>query len=163
MTPARPTTVNIATALQVVVVLLAIGSIVLVWLGQPPVETRDASVFAAIASTTLASLVAVWFGATMLPAWRGSNTARIMVAVGAGFYQLIAVVLCVCSGLFAFLMLPVTMMPEDYPYGRTQEPMTWGLFAAGMAFLLIAVALMAVLVLLVVPPSHRWYSAKRTA
>lgn len=163
MKPARPSTVTLATALQLCVVLLASAGIAFSWVGNMHAAPDDGSLLAAIAVTTFGGLVALWFAATAVSAWRGSNTARVMAVVGAAFYQIAALVMCVCGGLFAFMTLPLRLAPED-PWTAEPRPQpeqqAWEFFATGMTFIVIGIILLAVAVLLLVPPSHRWYAAK---
>lgn len=161
----RPVTVTVAALLQTLSVLLAVGASVLAWAGAVSEEDRYAAVFI----TALAIMVVGWFGGTLPAVLRRSNTGRIMAAIGAVFYQVILLTLCVCGGMFAFLALPFLMTPEGFgetgfdesPAREADTP--WQLVASGMSFVVIAVALFAVMVLLVVPPSHRWYVSTRRA
>ena len=166
----RPVTVTVAALLQTLSVLLAIGASVLAWAGATSEEDRYAAVFV----TALGVMVVGWFGGTLPAVLRRSNTGRVMAAVGAAFYQVLVLIFCVCGGMFAFMALPFLMMPEGFEDGSfwspafgespDQEATTpWQLVASGVSFVVIAVALFAVMVLLVVPPSHRWYvSARRS-
>ncbi|GIH08402.1 hypothetical protein Rhe02_64690 [Rhizocola hellebori] len=74
--------------------------------------------------------------------------------------------LCVCGGVFAFLALPFLVVPEGFEdISPVREPATpWQLVASGVSFVVIGVALFATMVLLLVPPSHRWHvsAARRT-
>jgi hypothetical protein len=162
----RPVTVTVAALLQALSVLLAVGASALAWKGAAIEEDRYFAVFV----TALAVMVVGWFGGTLPAVLRRSNTGRIMAAIGAAFYQVIVLTLCVCGGMFAFLTLPFRMAPEGFEssgFGEvrfTDEPDTpWQLFASGMSFVVIGIALFAAMVLLLVPPSHRWYVAARRA
>src|SRR5688572_6625656 len=106
----RPVTVNVAALLQALSVLLSIGAAFLAWSGAASEEDRYFAVFV----TALALMVVGWFGGTLPAVLRRSNTGRIMAAVGAAFYQVIVLVLCVCGGMFAFMALPFVLVPEGF-------------------------------------------------
>ena len=168
----RPATVKIAAGLQALAVVLAVCAVALAWLGvaageQSPANdvrvTRDEILYTGVFLIAAGVMVTGWFGGTLPAVWRRSNIGRVMAVAGAGFYQLALLVLCVCGGMFAFLTLPFRLMPDPFEntFGMSEpaaEPSTpWQLVASGMSFVVIAAILLAILVLLLVPPSHSWY------
>ncbi len=146
---------------------------------------RDSSLYAAIAMTVVAGLVVLWFGATLRPLWRGSNLARVLSAVGSGLIGLGGFALNCCG--FAVLpllfLLPEVPEPVDPALGDPAAPLPDGPFfdedpfterlyelsdrdlawLDGLVPLLGGLAMMllvAIFVLLVVPPSNRWFSPR---
>ncbi|WP_422734492.1 hypothetical protein ACN26Y_06910 [Micromonospora sp. WMMD558] len=123
-------------------------------------------------------LLAVWYAATARPVRRGGNTARILVFVAAGGQLLV----CLGQGCFGALFFPMMFvagfdgegppypdeegMPEDFwgdsafldaLYGTT-DPFEAVFFPLGMAGALAVFLLTgAVVLLLALPPAHRWF------
>ncbi|NJP30729.1 hypothetical protein [Micromonospora thermarum] len=123
-------------------------------------------------------LLAVWYAATALPVRRGGNTARILVFVAAGAQLLV----CLGQGCFGALFVPMMFvagvagegppypdeegMSEDFwgdsafldaLYGTT-DPFEAVLFPLAMLGVLAVFLLTAAVVLLLaLPPAHRWF------
>ncbi|BCJ71875.1 hypothetical protein CS0771_14190 [Catellatospora sp. IY07-71] len=151
---------------------------------------RDSSLYAAIAMTVVAALVVLWFGGTLPPLWRGSNLARVLAAVGSGLLGVGGFVMNCCGLAFLPLLFllpfepmdpgmdpgldpgldPAAPVPDD-PF-FDEDPFTERLYqlsdrdvawlewlvplAGGLALLL----LVGVFVLLLVPPSNRWFAPR---
>ncbi|MER7460342.1 hypothetical protein [Micromonospora sp. NPDC126480] len=122
-------------------------------------------------------LLAGWYAATARPVRRGGNVARILVFVAAGGQLLV----CVCQGCFGALFAPMLFatgfdeepvfpdeegMPPDFwdespfldaLYG-TPGPFEAVFFPLGMlGALAVFVLTAAVVLLLALPPAHRWF------
>lgn len=198
----RPATAAVAAVLQLLIVLLALGLVAVAWVGYTSydqlidraVELVPEADPDAVASerggnrfgSTMASVmfggIALWFGATLWPAWRGSNIARIMTAVGAGMQSAIALLISCGGGFFGLLALIASdpgfegedpfsdpgFYEEDPFYDKLSQLQDSGagmwpglaLSLGGMLLMLLAGAL---LVLLLVPPSNRWFSPRPPA
>jgi hypothetical protein len=128
--------------------------------------------------------IALWFGATLWPVWRGSNIARIVTAVGAGMQSAVAVLLFCSGGFFGLMFLPLIASDPGFegedpsldPGLYEEDPFYDKLFqlqdsGAGiwpglvlvMGGLLLTLLAGALLVLLLVPPSNRWFSPRPPA
>lgn len=195
--PARPTIVAVAFWLQLaaVAVLLVLIALVVVeavrYDGQidravqlvpdaDPMEVSDersGNVFGALFMGVPALLLAAWLAATALPLARGSNTARILVFVGAGAQLL----LCLGQGCMGSLLIPLALgagfsepgfdpsegMPPDggdweqskfldtlHAHGDSGDV----IFGIGGIGVLVVLALTAVVVvLLLLPEAGRWF------
>ncbi|MDM4721579.1 hypothetical protein QTQ03_19020 [Micromonospora sp. WMMA1363] len=125
-------------------------------------------------------LLAVWYAATARPVHRGGNVARILVFVGAGLQLLV----CLGQGCLGVVFLPMLLagagFDEAYPddgdppaefwedsafldalYGTT-DPFDAVFFPLGvLGALLVFLLTAAVVLLLVLPPAHRWFVAAR--
>ncbi|WP_155388737.1 hypothetical protein [Catellatospora paridis] len=199
----RPATATVAVWLQGAAVLLCGLLIGLAWLahlhmtelideaarlapGTAPAVVaaeRDADLVATIVMTVVLGLMTAWFGATLVPLWRGANVGRIMSLVGAGLIAFGGVALS-CLGLFSLLLLaPLFLLPMDPAdpmtdgtdpfadlgsgdpfidklYELSGEQPHWTDVAPGLLLPLLAALLLATFVLLLVPPSNRWYSRR---
>ncbi|WKU00849.1 hypothetical protein Q2K19_10400 [Micromonospora soli] len=146
-----------------------------------PVEVSDersGNVFMACFIGIPALLLAGWLAATALPLRRGSNIARILVFVAAGGQLL----LCVGQGCLGLVAVPLTLLaatdaPEldpsmgappdgadweqsrflDTLYAQSDGPGAVASAAGGLGVLLVLALTAAVVVLLMVPDSRRWF------
>ncbi|MFU8872365.1 hypothetical protein [Micromonospora sp. SL4-19] len=139
-------------------------------------DERSGNVFMALTMGVPALLLAAWLAATAMPLRRGSNTARILVFVAAGAQLL----LCVgqsCGGLLVIPFLLAVAMgdpgydpaldtgPEgadweqskflDVLYGQGDPGTVLAFGGIGVALVLVLTA--AIVVLLLVPESRRWF------
>jgi hypothetical protein len=172
--PPRPWSVSLAVALVAVTVLaLLVSAAVGVeeWIrmsdlvdqaarstGATPEVVRDEQGIAfAIYVVALAvhALMAIAFVGLTLPVWRGSNGARIALCVTSGLWSL-----C-CGGLVA-LTAVVPQQPESTAFGQeldrleeTSSP-AWTEVAGTLSALVVALVPLAVLALLLIPPSNRF-------
>jgi hypothetical protein len=136
--------------------------------------------------TVVAGLAVSWFGATLLPLWRGSNIARVLSLVGSGIVGLAGFLTTCCGMLSGLLFLslldslpmepdpaasdPAAPLPADpfldedpftrHLYDLAARDAAWAELVLGVAIPLAVLALVAVFVLLLVPPSNRWYSPR---
>jgi hypothetical protein len=114
-------------------------------------------------------LLAIWYGATLMPVWRGSNVARILVFVAAGGMTLLGLSQ-VCSGGFPLLLLSFAFDDGEYADGtdgaqgfldalyNRSDTFTDVAAGVGVGGLLLVILLSgAVALLLAVPPSHRYF------
>ncbi|MFJ8578927.1 hypothetical protein [Micromonospora sp. NPDC093277] len=142
-----------------------------------PVEVSDersGNVFTAVTLGVPALLLAAWLAATALPLCRGSNPARILVFVAAGAQLLLC--LGQCGG--GLLMIPFMLAMGGPEFDPTLDPEAGGtdweqskfldalydqgdpgelLAVGGLGLLLVLALTLAVVVLLLVPESGRWF------
>lgn len=197
----RPATAIVAVLLQLLIVLLAAALVAVAWIGygnhdqlidraaelvpaaDPAVVAteRDNNLFGAVMLSAVFGLITLWFGATLWPAWRGSNVARVLATVGAGMQTAVAVLFVCGGGLLGLLFLPLTFSGPGFPGGDPSfepglfepDPFhdklfelqnsgagTWPGAAVAMGGLLLTLLAGALLVLLLVPPSNRWFSPR---
>jgi len=147
---------------------------------------HTANLVMAIVFTVLAGAGAIWFGVTLRPLLRGSNVARIVAAIGAfgvpGVGLVLTIGSCV-SGLFFAMLFAAAPFEED-PYGGSYDdgsiedfpgdspfqnklyelqdsaPFTWSTLLPIVGMLAMC-ALAVVAVLLVIPPTNRWFNPGR--
>ncbi|GIJ22252.1 hypothetical protein [Micromonospora lutea] len=152
--------------------------------GADPEEVRAerwGSVVMAVVFGVPALLLALWLGLTAPRVRAGSNTARTMVFVAGG----VQLLLCVVQGCLGAFLIPFGLMfamtdgpyidetyPEEVPppvddywqesdfsealYGQT-SPFDVFLPLAGLGVLLVFLLTVAVVLLLALPPAHRWF------
>lgn len=197
----RPATATVAAALQLGIVLLALGLIAAAWIGyishdemidravklvpeaDPEVvaSERSSNRFGSVMASVLSSGIALWFGATLWPVWRGSNLARVVTAVGAGMQTAVAVLISCGGGVFGLMFLPLIagdpgleggdpltdpgLYEEDPFYDKLFQLQDSGAgmlpgMVLGIGMMLLALLAGALLVLLLVPPSNRWFSPR---
>ncbi|MEH1164751.1 hypothetical protein V6V47_05125 [Micromonospora sp. CPCC 205539] len=117
-----------------------------------------------------ALLLAGWLAATAGPVRRGRNTARIMVFVASGAQLLVCFAQC-CSG---GLIVPTLFQPEtvaepgsddvwqesrfyDTLYSNADPLDNLFVPAAGVTVLAVLIMTAALVLLLALPPAHRWF------
>ncbi|MEV4416233.1 hypothetical protein [Catellatospora sp. NPDC049609] len=147
---------------------------------------RSSSLFGAIVFTVVAGLTVLWFGGTLAPLWRGSNVARVMSLVGSGMVGLGGALTTCCGMLSGLLFLPllISMPMEPDPAGEPVSPLPedayfaddpftarlyelsdrelpWSELVFALGIPLAVLSLVAIFVLLLVPPSNRWYSPRQ--
>jgi hypothetical protein len=198
----RPAIVTTAVWLQLVAVVTALAAIAVTWLGYVAYDSlisraaqivpgaepgivageRGGNLFGAIVGTVLFGAVALGFGLTARPMWKGSNIARLLNLIGSGLLAGGALLFCVCGGIGGVMMIPLLgagistsdpYLPPDEAFPAdpwTPEPfynalwdleadsMMWHSIAVGLSVPLLLLIAMAAFVLLIVPPSARWFS-----
>ncbi|MGN9811885.1 hypothetical protein ACTMSW_21310 [Micromonospora sp. BQ11] len=129
-------------------------------------------------------LLAAWMAATALPVRRGGNTARIMVFVGGGA-QLLLCMAPACAGMISAPLFLASgfdeeMYPEeeggtsvDDPWSESRfiealydspNPFDQVLFPlAAVGILTVLTLTAAIVLLLALPPAHRWFVPHTTA
>ncbi|MER7888957.1 hypothetical protein ABTX15_03940 [Micromonospora sp. NPDC094482] len=125
-----------------------------------------------------ALVLAFWLAATALPLRRGGNTARILVFVAGGAQLLI----CLAQGCSGAFFVPLIFaggiedetFPEETPTGPDgdswqESPFMQALYdssnpfdavlfpLAGVGILMVLVLTVAVVLLVALPPAHRWF------
>ena len=128
-----------------------------------------------------ALLLAAWMAATALPVRRGGNTARILVFVAGGTELLI----CLAQGCSGMMFAPLifatgfeeeggtSVDPDDEYWQESRfietlydspDPFDEVLFPlAGIGILTVLMLTAAVVLLLALPPAHRWFVPRTTA
>ncbi|MGK5445475.1 hypothetical protein ACSNN7_27120 [Micromonospora sp. URMC 105] len=140
-------------------------------------DERFGNIFMSSVIGVAALLLALWFALTARGVRRGSNVARILVFVAGGLQALV----CCAQGGFALLFIPfffaiggpeeewegeeipAEFMPEESKfletlYGTGSDPTGEVLFTVGGVGATLVLGLTAAaVVLLVLPPVHRWF------
>jgi hypothetical protein len=178
----RPATVKVAVVLQLLAAaaLLALAALAIVSavrfnqviseaarvVEADPEDVgsvRDENVIYAVLLSAPATVVAAVLAALAWPVWRGGNAVRIISAVGAGL-NLLGCLLSPCGPGFALIAVVDPAFLVDGSFGtsfgeelRRHRPPLW--LAIGMPVLaaLVFAASVAVLTLLLVPPSNRFF------
>jgi len=149
-------------------------------------DEHQSNLTMAIVLTVLALIAAAWFGATLWPLFRGANVARILSAIGAfaipGLGLLMILGSCLSGAFLLFFLAgapfeeePITVdgstedLPDDF-YGSPFQEKLWDLESAATftwanllpLVVMAVVGLLAVVaVMLVLPPTNRWYNPAR--
>ncbi|MGI5241063.1 hypothetical protein [Dactylosporangium sp. CA-139066] len=135
---------------------------------------RTGNVASALLVGIPALILAVWYAATLRPLWRGSNVARILVFVAGGGLVLMGLSQ-VCGGGFPLALIAFAFDDNgfvdgpdgdqgflDALYSRT-DTFAAVAMASGIGGLLLVVALSgAVVLLLALPPAHRYFVPRVT-
>ncbi|WP_433315503.1 hypothetical protein [Micromonospora chersina] len=140
-------------------------------------DERAGNVFGSLFLGVPALLLAVWLAATALPLRRGSNVARILVFVAAGGQ----VLLCLGQGCVGLLVIPLAFaaglgdpevdpsagdVPDTGAWAESRfletlydqgEPGVVPTAIGGIGILLVLTLTAAVVVLLLLPDSRRWF------
>ncbi len=140
-------------------------------------EERFGNAFTAVVPGGICVVLALWFGGLTIGLWRGANVARILTMVGAGVPVLCG--LCQCAGGLAMgallVGLPEGPPPSEFDPEIPAEPgldrydvfyaeldrvsttVVWMPVVASLLAFLIFAAILAVVILLVMPSAHRYF------